>query len=246
VLTLGRVVAVLVAVKAVDVAARGALALPAALWVLSLALLLTGAAVLAFGRETVGWAGVLAGCVLAAVDFPGDLRRQHLVLLLAVAAVGLVARDDGERLLLLRVQVSALYGTAALAKLNASFLGGDVLGLAVRDAPFGTGLLGVPPTPVLLAGSLGLVAVEALLAAAPWWRRLHLPALLLALPVAGVDAGVTLRLVVFGGTSMALLCAVTGRLRLAPDHQAGSSRETVRHGGRLASTRARAELRRRP
>jgi hypothetical protein len=221
VLTLGRVVAVLVAVKAVDVAERGALALPVALWVLSLALLLAGAAVLAFGREPVGWAGVLAGCVLAAVDFPADLRRQHLVLLLAVAVVGLVARDDGERLLLLRVQVSALYGTAALAKLNASFLGGDVLGFAVREAPFGTGLLGVPPTPVLLAGSLGLVAVEALLAAAPWWRRLHLPALLLAaafhlvaLPVAGVDAGVTLRLVVFGGTSMALLCAVTRRLRL--------------------------------
>jgi hypothetical protein len=97
-----------------------------------------------------------------------------------------------------------------------------VLGLAVREAPFGTGLLGVPPAPVLLAGSLGLVAVEVLLAAAPWWRRLHLPALLLAaafhlvaLPMAGVDALVTLRLVVFGGISMALLCAVTGRLRLS-------------------------------
>lgn len=227
-LTLGRVIALLVAVKAVDVAARGALALPVALWLLSLALLLTGAALLTLGRERAGWAGVLAGSVLAAVDFPADLRRQHLVLLAAVAVVSLVARDDGERLLLLRVQVSALYGTAALAKLNASFLGGDVLGLAVRAAPFGTGLLGVPPTPVLLAGSLGLIAVEALLAAAPWWRRLHLPALLIAtvfhlvaLPLAGVDALVTLRLVVFGGTSLALLCAVTGRLRLAPDHRVG-------------------------
>lgn len=218
-LTAGRVIGALVLVKAVDVGQRGAQELPAAFWVLSLVLLVAGGGLLLVGRGKVGWAAVLGGCVGAAVDFPPELRWQHLVLLALVALAALVARDDAELLLLWRVQVSALYGTAAVAKLNASYLGGDVLAGVAATAPLGTGLLPKPPLALLLTAGVGLIGLEVLLALTPWVRRLHGIGLLaaaafhiVAVPLAGSDPLVALRLVVFGGTSVVLLAACTGRL----------------------------------
>ena len=223
---------VLVLLKVVDVLARGAVTAEP-LWAAG-ALLLAGAGgALLGGHERPGWLLLVAGAVLTCFDAPVELRRQHLVLLALVALAALLARTSGERRLLWSVQLSALYGVAALAKLNEPYLSGTVLAAAVQDAPFGAGLLGVPPLAVLLVASCGLVLTETLLALTPWLRRLHGPGLAVAVlfhaaavPLAGYEPLVALRLTVFGGTSLVLLMAVTGRL----DGRTTSSRKADRNG----------------
>lgn len=200
-LTAGRVLGALVLLKVVDLGLSGTPLLVLTAWLLGSLLLLRD-------REA-GWPVVLAAGVVIGATNPTELRRQHLVLLLGVALVATVTRDDGERLLLWRSQLSALYGIAVLARLNEAFLSGTVLAEALR----------VPlPLPVLLALGVGLVAVEALLAVTPWVARLrragvavaaalHVAALLLV-----VGGGlVTLRLLVFGGGAV-LLHAVSAGL----------------------------------
>ena len=217
-LTAGRLLGGLVLLKTVDVVARGAVS-STLLWVAG-ALLLAGAgAALVARRERPGWALLLAGAVVTAVDAPVELRRQHLVLLGLVALAALVARTDGERRLLWSVQVSALYGIAAAAKLQETYLSGTVIAAAVAGAPFGTGLVGVPPLPLAVAASAGLVLTEVLLALVPWVERLQRVGLAvagafhaLAVPLAGYEPLVALRLTVFGGASLVLLLSVTGRL----------------------------------
>ena len=218
-LTADRLLGALVLLKAVDVVLRGPAEGPPLLWGLAAGALVAGGALLVTGAGRVGWAVVLAGVVGVLVDLPLELRLQHVVLLGWAALGALVARDVDERLLLWRVLVSALYGIAALAKVNASYLGGDALALGLVDAPFGTGLLPLPPPALLVAAAVGLVVVELLLAATPWVPRLAAPGLavaavfhVVAVPLAGVEPVVALRLAVFGGTSFVLLAATTGRL----------------------------------
>ena len=200
-LTFPRVLGALVLVKAADVVLRDGALLPLALWTVAGLVLLTGRD----GRAA--YALLLVGGAALAVDLPLDLRRQHLVLLMGVALVGAVTADDGERLLLLRLQLTALYAFATLAKLNETFLSGSVLAQA---------LVG-PRLPVLVLAALGvgLIAVEALLAVTPWVLQrlglvlgvgLHGTALLV------ISGGplVTLRLVVFGGTAVLLHAVAAG------------------------------------
>lgn len=225
-LSVRRVAGALVLLKAVDAVLRGPVGLPAAAWAVALGLFVGGGVVLAVGparRAWVrgGWAGTLVGAVGLAVDLPLELRRQHLVLLMGVALIGLVTRSLDERLLLWRVQLSALYGVAALAKLNESFLGGDVLAGAVVAAPAWSSVLDPPPPQVLVLAGLGLIAVEATLAVAPWVARLRRPGTALAvafhsatLVLVSTDPLVGLRLVVFGGTAVLLHAASA---RLLPD-----------------------------
>lgn len=207
-LTLPRGIGALALLKALDPLLRGPQDLPLALWAPALAVWVLGGAALLVAQR--GWLLLLAGGLGLAADLPLELRRQHLVLLLLVALAGAVARDDGELLLLVRVQLTALYGVAALAKLNAGFLGGDALAgaLAVR-----------PPLPVLLLLGLLVVVGEALLALAPWVPRLRTAALLLAAALHGgallLLAGgplVTLRLAVFGGAAVLLVAVSAGRV----------------------------------
>lgn len=206
-----RVLGALVLLKALDGLQRGPGVLGAPGWALALLLLAGGGAALAVRPSRGAWAVVLAGVVVTAVDAPVDLRRQHLVLLGAAALGAVVATQDAERLLLWRALVSVLYGTAALAKLNETFLGGDVLAVALREGPFPV----APPTTVLVLGGLLVLAAEAALAAAPWVRWSG------ALPIAVVlHAGalvalsgtplVGLRLLFFGGVSVVLV-AVSAR-----------------------------------
>jgi hypothetical protein len=231
VLTAHRVLGALVVLKAVDVAVRGPASLPAALWATVLAVGVAGGLVLLAGPASavrLGWAAVLVGGAGWAVDLPLELRRQHLVLVLLVAVCVLVARRDGELLWLWRVQLTALYGVAALAKLNESFLGGQALSRAVVQAPLWSSLLPPPPTAVLLLAGVALIATEVTLAAAPWlprWRRagtvlavcFHTATLLL------VSDGplVALRLVVFGGTAVTLHATSAGVLPIAAGYAAG-------------------------
>lgn len=220
-LSADRIVGGLVLLKACDVAVRGPVELPAPLWAAVLALwaagglgLLTGPVRLAVARAW--WGAVLLAGAGIAVDYPLELYRQHLVLLMAMALGALVARDDRERLLLWRVQLTALYGVAALAKVNESFLGGDVLARAVVAA--WSVLLPPPPALLLILAGIGLVATEATLAVTPWLARLRRPGTLLAaglhgaaLVVVSPAPLVALRLVVFGGTAV-LLHAVSAGL----------------------------------
>lgn len=228
-LTAARALGGLVLLKAVDVALRGPVS--GRLWLVGLVLLAAAGAALLAGWDRGGWVLMVAGAVATAVDAPVELRRQHLVLLALVGLAALAARTPVERRLLWSVQLSALYGTAAMAKLNEVYLSGTVVAAAVADAPFGTGVLGVPPLPLAVAASLALVAAEVLLAAVPWVPRLHRLGLtvaaafhLVAVPLAGAEPLVALRLVVFGGTALVLLAAVTGRLeaeRRAPPSTSG-------------------------
>ncbi len=211
-LTAARVLGVLVLVKAVDVVLRGPQSLPALLWAGVLALWVAGALALLAGR--CWYAAVLVGGVALAVDAPLELRRQHLVLLIGVALVAVVTRDDGERLLLWRSQLSALYGIAAAAKLNEAFLSGTVL----------AGALLVPlPLPGVVAVGVALVAAEVFMAVAPWVPRLRRAGTAVAATVHGgallVVAGgplVTLRLVVFGGTAVLLHAVCAGLVPVRP------------------------------
>jgi hypothetical protein len=206
VLTAGRVLGALVLVKAVDLALSGGH--PAALVVL-----VAGGALLLRDREA-GWPLVLVGGLALLALAPVELRRQHLVLLVGVALVATVTRDDGERLLLWRTQLSALYGFAAAAKLNEAFLSGTVLAEAVA----------VPlPLPALVAAGIGLVVGEVLLAVTPWVPSLRRPGTVVAAALHGlallVVAGgplVTLRLVVFGGAAVLLHAVSAGLVPVRP------------------------------
>lgn len=216
-LTGPRLLGGLVLLKTVDVLARGPVT-AAPLWAVGAVLLAAAGGALLAGCDRAGWVLVVAGAVVTSVDAPVELRRQHLVLLALVAVAALVSRTAHERQLLWSVQLSALYGVAALAKLNEPYLSGTVLAAALREAPFGAGLLGVPPLPVVLAASAGLVLTEVLLALTPWVPRLRRAGLATgalfhaaAVPMAGHEPLVALRLVVFGGTSLVLLAAVTAR-----------------------------------
>ena len=217
-LTADRLIGGIVLLKAVDVTVRGPSG-ATGLWAIAAGVLAVGGALLIADRPRAGWLVALAGCAAIVVEQPLELRLQHTVLLAWAALGAYVARGEAERLLLWRVLVSTLYGVAALAKVNESYLSGDALALALSGAPFGTGLVPLPPPALLVSLAVALVAVEILLAAIPWVSRLAGPGFacavvfhLLAVPLAGVEPLVALRLVVFGGTSLVLLAACTGRL----------------------------------
>lgn len=222
-----RVLGALVLLKGLDVALRGPQALAGPLRAAVLLGWLAAGGALLVGRLPSRWvrsawgAVLLAGTALA-VDYPLDLRRQHLFLLLGTALAAVVARDRAERLLLWRVQLTALYGVAALAKCNESFLGGDVLAVTLATGPLGA-VVPAPPVLLLVSGGALLVAAEATLAAAPWLPGLRPAAVslaaalhLAALVLASTSPSVGLRLVVFGGTAVVLCAASAGLLSADP------------------------------
>lgn len=215
-LTAQRALGAIVLVKAVDLAERGATDLPGALWLLALLVWVVGGLALLAAPGRLPWALVAASGAALALDSPVDLRRQHLVLLIGLAVAAAVAADDRERLLLWRTQLTALYGFAVLAKLNESFLAGNVLARDVVDAPLWSGLLPTPGPWVLVAASAALVLAELSLGVALWVPRLHRAGLVLAVLLHGgalllvpTSALVALRLVVFGGAAVVAYAACT-------------------------------------
>lgn len=223
-LSADRVGGALVLLKAVDVLVRGPVELPIPVWAAALAVwVASGLGLLSGRRPRACWAAVVVAGAAFAVDYPLELRRHHLVLLLAVALGAAVARDHTERLLLWRVELSALYGVAALAKVNESFLGGDVLTRGVVAAPVWSALLPPPPLALLLLAGLALIATEAALAVTPWVGRLRRPGTAVAAVLHGValllattSPLVGLRLLVFGGTAVLLHAASAGLLESGP------------------------------
>lgn len=217
----GRVLGGLALLRAVDVVGRGPGVLPEPAWAVAVGAFVVAAGLLTRDRAPAraSWTVLLVAGVALLLDAPVEGRRQHLVLLMLVALAAAASGDHRERLLMWRVQLSALYGVAALAKLNESFLGGDVLAGAVLAAPFWSALLPTPPLAALVLASVGLIAVEVALAVAPWLPRLRRAGLLLAVAFHGAtlllvtdSAPVGLRLVVFGGTALVLHAAGAGLL----------------------------------
>lgn len=150
-----------------------------------------------------GWrtrpAGAVLTATLASVLFlDQQLYSNHLYLMLPVAglltvadsgaALSLDARRDGERgwvtawpVLLICVQVSIVYGFAALAKMNPDFLSGSVVAVYLRRE----GPLAVPDAwrslePMLVLSMLA-VCSEAFLAISLWSRRWRPAALVVGL-----------------------------------------------------------------
>lgn len=222
--TVDRIAGGLILLKAVDVLLRGPDRWPLLLWLAALGLWVVGAGLLLFAvdwsRSRQAWALVLVGGLGLLADAPIELRWQHMVLMTAVALGAVVARDGPERLLLWRIELSVLYGVAALAKVNESFLGGDVLARAVGGTALGRSLLPDSTALLLLAGG-AVVLTELVLALTPWVPRLRVPGTLLAaalhlggLLLLSVDALVGLRLLFFGGTAVLLNATSAGLVSL--------------------------------
>ena len=158
-----------------------------------LALMLTGIWVLSSLAFMLGWrsriSGSLLAATLAAVLFlDQQLYSNHLYLMVLVtalltladsgAAVSLDARRGRPRsetagwlVWLLRLQVSIVYGFAALSKLNLPFLSGSVIASSLRRE----GLLAIPADsrsaqPMLVLSVLA-ICLEALVAMGLWSNR---------------------------------------------------------------------------
>lgn len=142
-----------------------------AVWALYVSAWLAASVALTSGRAVRPAAGAIA--VLAVVGWLGPVSNlvDGLALFGWFGLILAVTGRDDERALLLRVQVSVVYGFAAIAKLNPTFLDGDQLRGIFRsrgrwEAPVellegGTGT----------AVALGALAIEVFLAVALWFPR---------------------------------------------------------------------------
>jgi predicted DCC family thiol-disulfide oxidoreductase YuxK len=196
----------------------------------------------------IGWRTRLAGALLVAAMTLALAVDQHLYsnhfylaillcLLLTVADSGAAlsadARRDGERamvagwpVVLLKLQLSIVYGFAVLAKLNTYYLSGSVLLVHwTRQGPYAL------PDPlrgfeVLVALSLLALLAEALLAVGLWFRRTRHPTFVvgLALHLAIIPTmGSTWHLLLFAAMMFALYllfldAAPRSRLVVWDDH----------------------------
>jgi hypothetical protein len=162
-----------------------------ALWVLS------GLA-FTLGWRTRGAATVMTATIAAVFLLDQQVYSNHLYLMLLVAvlfaltgsgaAFSLDARKAGGRdrvrrwpISLLRVQVSVVYGFAAVAKLNRDYVTGDVLDVYLRSlGPLDFPVVWQRPG-VLVTLALLSIAVEGFLAFGFWHRRLRAPAVVVGL-----------------------------------------------------------------
>ena len=146
---------------------------------------LAGALAFSFGARTHTAGMALAGSLAYVLVLDQQLYSNHLYLLLLLvalvtigdggAALSIDARRRGRReyvaawpVALLKLQVSIVYGFAALAKLNVYFLSGALLAAYLRRGgliPLPEPLLGFPVVTVL---AISAVATEGYLALALW------------------------------------------------------------------------------
>ncbi len=201
--------------------------------------------------------GLLTAMLAFTLMADQQLYSNHLYLMTVVtalltvgdsgAAISLDARRRGERLevpawpvALIKLQVSVVYGYAALAKLNPDFLSGSVVASYLRR----DGFLAVPADwrslePMLVLSVLA-VCMEAFLAVALWlprWRHVAFP-VALALHV-GIAAWLnpTYTLAVFSAFTLPLLVLfldpTPGRMTLVWDDGCGFCGAWVRWFRRL-------------
>ncbi len=159
------------------------LEIPAFFYLALAAVWLPAAALFALGFATRAAAVALVLTLVLALAADQQLYSNHLYLLLLATfliAISLGAGRGSSRgpagwpIALLRWQVSLVYGFAALAKLNPTYLSGSVVGSYLRDG----GLLALPQDwrnfQLLFVLSIVGVLCEAFLAVALWlprWRQ---------------------------------------------------------------------------
>jgi predicted DCC family thiol-disulfide oxidoreductase YuxK len=188
------------------------------LWIVSATLVL-------IGWHTRLAAALLTATIAAVLLLDQQLYSNHLYLIVLVcglltvadsgAALSLDALRIGERreisgwpVWLLRLQVSVVYGYAALSKLNPDFLSGSVVASFLRRA----GPLAMPDSwrflePMLILSVLA-ICTEAFLAVALWSRRWRPAALVVALALhIGITGWLepTYQLLVFSLATLPLL-----------------------------------------
>jgi hypothetical protein len=202
---------------------------------------------------TVGWGTKWAGSVLTltvGVSFVLDqqIYANHLYLLLITSllltvtdsgsAYALDSRRTGGRStveawqpLLLRAQLTIVYGFAAVAKLNSVYLSSEVLRVYVRHlGPYGFPEAWREPT-VLVPLAVLSIAAEGFLAAGLWWRRTRLAAVAIGVLFhAAIVATMTARvpLLIFGLTMFALYAAFYTRPVTPSAQVSGRSRASSR------------------
>lgn len=195
-----------------------------------LAWILIGLWIVSAGAMLLGWqtrlaAGLLTVTIAAVMLLDQQLYSNHLYLIVLAcglltladsgAALSLDARRVGERIeisgwpiWLLCMQVSVVYGYAALSKLNPDFLSGSVVASYLRRA----GPLAMPDSwrflePMLILAVLA-ICTEAFLAVALWSRRWRPAALVAALALhVGITGWLepTYQLLVFSLATLPLL-----------------------------------------
>jgi hypothetical protein len=217
-----RTLALVVAILAVYKSLEHLVMFGPAAWVVLGAPLLIGGLLVTTGSLRPG-AGVIAAAALVVNLTPA--YRNHLNLLMWVALTLLLFGDEEQRRLVLRCQLTLLYGFAAAAKLWPDWLSGEALLEYTWVAP-------LLADPAVVAIAWTTIAVEALLAVAVWSPRrlgvtlaaaLHL-AFLFFTHSEPVDVG---RIAVFGVLSLAVwLTATPGGRRLLADRYA----HPVTHG----------------
>ena len=200
-----------------DVLVSARLSLPAALLVVAALLKAFDFAVRWSSTVAVLW--VLAAAVCALHERWGaasitvlawwaalfGIYGNHVVWLAWLALTFVIFGDRAQQRLVVRAQLSILYGFGALAKLNPEWLSGEAL--VAREAAVGW--------PVVAAWVT--MAVEAVLAVALWaprWRRWWLPVALVAHTafVLGLEDSTPLRvgLVIFNLTAAGMLVWASG------------------------------------
>jgi predicted DCC family thiol-disulfide oxidoreductase YuxK len=124
--------------------------------------------------------------------FGGFYKNHFYLLVLAISFIAMMACDrrycvlprgkgtaPGWPLILMRVQVSVVYGYAGIAKVNPEFLSGDVLGYYFERALMPMEL----PVASLVTVAIATVALEVFIAGAVWLGRLRPVAFGLVLPL---------------------------------------------------------------
>ena len=208
----------------------------------------------------VGWRSRLAGallCVLAGwlLFLDQQLYGNHfyllwLLLVLATAgnagaAVSLDARRGrGGQVVpwavtLARVQLSLVYGSGALAKVNASYLAGSLVGGPVGHAGAWLGV--VPGETALRSAAIASIALELTLAAAVWSRRLWPACVALGATFhVGILAGLgpNLGLAVFAVETLALYLLFPGAQRFLGGQDGIAGRAARRRPATIQAPRA--------
>ncbi|WP_460855130.1 HTTM domain-containing protein [Nocardiopsis coralliicola] len=161
------------------------LAIPSVPWHVVFAIWILSAIMVVAGRAIPLTAAILAFCCGYTLTHSAGLYGNHLTLLtlmsmfLAFTSGGRLFGDSMARsshtgwpALLMMTQVSTMYGLAAFAKINPSFLLGEV---AITSIGVDGAILPLPltslPAMVIVVASVGVVALEGFLAVGLWFAR---------------------------------------------------------------------------
>lgn len=140
-------------------------------WALLLAAWLTAAVALCRVQQVRLAGGVLAASAAVSIPWLSPQDSPDLALLAWVALLLAVTEGrPGERALLLRVCVTAVYVFTAAAKLNPQFVDGTQLRWLIRSRAHLNGMEGLAPELLVFVAAIA-VALEAWLALGLWFER---------------------------------------------------------------------------